>query len=503
MEKAKLKFIIENLGKIEYAEIELNKMTTIIGQNSTSKTYLSYMIYGFLHYILQINSYYMLNIEKKDREKFFGGVKQLGIQEPEILSDIEDKIIGYIESDTLIFQIDFSSFDNKISTFINDFAMFYSSIFAPHEIGFSPTNAPRLSVEVGTHASFKSLPFGGIYKKTITITKPKGSSIVDFNFSNPYSNFTKATISDVVAELVTSIIRGYLKKILPIPYIICSERSAISVFYGNIKNLANSIQWSKFDDNNRIQYVANKVLRHGNDLEDKSIQAFDGLYQQAMLDNITFFDDSLKNNKISSMFDNKQHKEIYSFIQKMGDGKYRVKKIADDENKLLYEVKNVGELEINAASSSIKSLYMLDAYIKKFAQKGDLLIIDEPELNLHPSNQRKIARLLAMLANNGIQIMFTTHSDYIMNEINNLTELSSLHEDTIVKICDKHKLNRDAVLGHEDINPYVTKKAKSTVKLEKCKKKNYRFIYEDFDKEIIDFAKLAKEIREHSNEANV
>lgn len=187
----------------------------------------------------------------------------------------------------------------------------------------------------------------------------------------------------------------------------------------------------------------------------------------------------------------------------MGDGKYKTKKITEDENKLLYEVKNVGELEINAASSSIKSLYMLDVYIKKFAQKGNLLIIDEPELNLHPSNQRKIARLLAMLANNGIQIMFTTHSDYIMNELNNLTELSSLPEETIVKICDKHKLNRTAVLNHEDINPYVTKKSKSTVKLEKCKKKNFRFIYEDFDKEIIDFAKLAREIREHSNEANV
>ena len=187
----------------------------------------------------------------------------------------------------------------------------------------------------------------------------------------------------------------------------------------------------------------------------------------------------------------------------MGDGKYKVKKITDDENKLLYEVKNVGEFEINAASSSIKSLYMLDAYIKKFAQKGDLLIIDEPELNLHPSNQRKIARLLAMLANNGIQIMFTTHSDYIMNELNNLTELSSLSENSIVEICSNNKLSRDAVLSHEDINPYVTRKAKSTVELKKCKKKNFRFIYEDFDKEIIEFAKLAREIREHSNEANV
>lgn len=506
MEKAKLKFTIENLGKIKHAEIELNKMTTIIGQNSTSKTYLNYMIYGFLHYLLQVNCYSsFLGVEKKERKFRYERLKRLGIQEPEILNIIEDEIMDYIQSDTLIFQIDFSLFASKVSSFLNGIAMLYSKIISTHEIGFSLTCMPSLSVALDNHASFESLPLGGIYKKNIKFTKPKNSLIVDFNFSNSYSNFTQATISDVVAELVTGIIRSYLRKILPDPYIICSERAAISVFYGNIKNLANTIQRSKFD-NNSIQYVANKTLRHEDDFEKTSIQAFEGLYQQAMLDNITFFDNSLKNLKIHnvhSIFDDKQNKEIYNFIQKMGDGKYKVKKITDDENKLLYEVKNVGELEINAASSSIKSLYMLDAYIKKFAQKGDLLIIDEPELNLHPSNQRKIARLLAMLANNGIQIMFTTHSDYIMNELNNLTELSSLSENSIVEICSNNKLSRDAVLSHEDINPYVTRKAKSTVELKKCKKKNFRFIYEDFDKEIIEFAKLAREIREHSNEANV
>lgn len=503
MEKAKLKFTIENLGKIKHAEIELNKMTTIIGQNSTSKTYLNYMIYGFLHYLLQINLYpFFLGLEKGERTTNYKKFKTLGIQEPEILNTIEDEITSYIQSDTLIFQIDFSLFARKISIFLNSIAMFYSKIISTHEIGFSLTCMPSLSVELDNHASFESLPLGGVYKKNIKFTKPKNSLLVDFNFSNSYSNFTQATISDVVAELVTGIIRNYFMKILPNPYIICSERSAIPVFYNNIKDLANTTQRSKFD-NNSVQYVANKVLRHDDDLDNKSIQAFEGLYQQAMLDNITFFDGSLKKINISSIFNDKQYKEIYSFIQKMGDGKYKVKKITDNENKLLYEVKNVGELEINAASSSIKSLYMLDAYIKKFAQKGDLLIIDEPELNLHPSNQRKIARLLAMLANNGIQIMFTTHSDYIMNEFNNLTELSSLSENSIVEICSNHKLSRAAVLSHEDINPYVTRKAKSTVELKKCKKKNFRFIYEDFDKEIIDFAKFAKEIRGYSNEANV
>lgn len=496
MEKAKLKFTIENLGKIKSATIELNKMTAIIGQNSTSKTYLNYMVYGFLQYMLHIETYHILDDTVPEE------VKQFGIKEPYILNSIKHKIIDYIESDTLVFQIDLSDFSDKISIFIDDMAKLYSLFIANFQIGLSYTCIPRLSAELLSYTPFKYSSFVGIYKKNIKFTKPKDSLIVDFNFSNSYSNFTRSTKSDIVNELVTGIVRGYLKSILPIPYIICSERAAISVFYNNIKNLANTTQQSRFN-NDSIQYVVNKFQRQENDNENKLVKEFDGLYQQAMLDNITLFDYSLKNSKTNSIFADKQYKEIYNFIQKMGDGKYKIKKTTENESKLLYEIKNVGELEINAASSSIKSLYILDAYIKKFAQKGDLLIIDEPELNLHPSNQRKMARLLAMLANNGIQIMFTTHSDYIMNELNNLTELSSLPENTIEQICNKYKLNKTAVLSHEDITPYVTKKTKSAVELKKCEKKDFRFIYEDFDKEILDFAKLAREIREHSNEANV
>ena len=63
-------------------------------------------------------------------------------------------------------------------------------------------------------------------------------------------------------------------------------------------------------------------------------------------------------------------------------------------------------------------------YLENQAQPGDLLMIDEPELNIHPKNQRKIARLLASLVNAGLRIVISTHSDYIVRELNNLLMLS-------------------------------------------------------------------------------
>ena len=51
-------------------------------------------------------------------------------------------------------------------------------------------------------------------------------------------------------------------------------------------------------------------------------------------------------------------------------------------------------------------------------------MIDEPELNLHPDNQRRIARLLARLVNLGIKVFITTHSSYIIKELNTLIMLN-------------------------------------------------------------------------------
>jgi predicted ATPase len=63
------------------------------------------------------------------------------------------------------------------------------------------------------------------------------------------------------------------------------------------------------------------------------------------------------------------------------------------------------------------------------AQEGDFIIIDEPELNLHPDNQRKIARWLVRVVNAGFKVMITTHSDYIIREFNNLIMLQTAKDD--------------------------------------------------------------------------
>jgi predicted ATP-dependent endonuclease of OLD family len=81
----------------------------------------------------------------------------------------------------------------------------------------------------------------------------------------------------------------------------------------------------------------------------------------------------------------------------------------------------------------------------------NMLIIDEPEINLHPKYQVMIARILAKIVNAGIRLIISTHSDYIIRELNNMIMLSSIKdEETISKLG----YTKDEVLLKDDLAPY-------------------------------------------------
>lgn len=80
------------------------------------------------------------------------------------------------------------------------------------------------------------------------------------------------------------------------------------------------------------------------------------------------------------------------------------------------------KLEISLASSMVKELAPLVFYLRYFAQPGELLIIDEPEMNLHPKAQVQVLEFLSMLVNAGLHILITTHSHNITDHLLNLTK---------------------------------------------------------------------------------
>ena len=71
--------------------------------------------------------------------------------------------------------------------------------------------------------------------------------------------------------------------------------------------------------------------------------------------------------------------------------------------------------------------YIAEVIISAFSCKpGDLLIIENPEIHLHPSAQSKFVEFLTFIASCGVQIVVETHSDHIYNGVR-----KEIHQDSI------------------------------------------------------------------------
>jgi predicted ATPase len=85
-------------------------------------------------------------------------------------------------------------------------------------------------------------------------------------------------------------------------------------------------------------------------------------------------------------------------------------------------------LDIIHAASMIKELTPLYLVIKELVTPGDFLIIEEPESHLHPGAQLRLLEIFAELANKGVKVIMTTHSDLMLRKTAQLTGQDKLKE---------------------------------------------------------------------------
>lgn len=92
----------------------------------------------------------------------------------------------------------------------------------------------------------------------------------------------------------------------------------------------------------------------------------------------------------------------------------------DDDGNVSVQVAKGLAIPLRMAASVAKTLAPLILTLRHKAQPADLLIIDEPELNLHPAAQIAFARIMARMINRGLRLLISTHSDNIIRELNNM-----------------------------------------------------------------------------------
>lgn len=139
--------------------------------------------------------------------------------------------------------------------------------------------------------------------------------------------------------------------------------------------------------------------------------------------------------------------------RKILKGDVRHEENAESESYPLFSYRPSGwkvSLPLMHASSMVSELAPVVLYLRHFVRPGDVLIIEEPESHLHPAMQVEFTRLLAAAVREGIRIIVTTHSEWILEELANLVSASELS-----KTMRKNLAGDDLALDEQEVGAWL------------------------------------------------
>jgi predicted ATPase len=410
-----MKIKVTHLGVLRQAELELGDMTIICGENNTGKTYATYALYGFLMFWKEAFS---VDVDVSLPRRL--------LEQGKVVLNLKD----YIKHAEAIVTKACAEYTPNLPT------VFGSSERRFRQTTFSINLLPQ---ELKPLSSF-SRTFRTAKREVFSISKePKSPNIeVTLLLAKDESSIPASQIGRAIGDAIQDILFNGL---FPVPFIASAERTGAAIF------------------RKELDFARNRLLEQMSTM-DRNLNPFDLLnrvysdYPLPVRRNVDFtrrLEDVAKKESFLS----KQHPELLNAFANIIGGEYRI--IRDG----LYFIPNSNKrlrLSMDESSSGVRSLLDIGFYLRHVAQPGNLLIVDEPELNLHPENQRLIARLFARLVNLGIKVFITTHSDYIIKELNTLIMLNQPNP-RMADVRRQEKYLGNELLNIDQLRVYVAQKS--------------------------------------------
>lgn len=458
-------FSFKKIGPVKKAELELGDLTIIAGRNNTGKSYLVYTLYGFLK-----------------MWDSWPGIQQFLTRNGQSRVGIPDmsKIARRLISDgTFVLDAHPVSLANQRKEVLRQLCLDFSEdaisqVFSSQSGNFDDAS---INIEVQDEEGFNV-----------------GSPVVTYQISGANSLKFEIKENQLVLVLDVSnrrkpppdleyiVAAGYLELLLaplfPEPFILSAERFGISLFYRELdftKNQLVDLLQKMGSDKDRDKYSPFFFI-------DRATSR----YALPIKDNIDYTRSLPERRKDKSEFFSAKP---FNHIKNMMDGYFSA---TGDELRFISKARGPDRsfnVPLHLASSSARGLSDLYFFLRHVAKRNHLLIIDEPESHLDTANQIRLARLLARLVRMGLKVLITTHSDYLIKEINNLIMLESDFEgrDAVLRSL---KYTDDDVLQRTSIRGYVAKDSG----LVPCEVDRFGINMPLFDDTIDDINRVANEL---------
>lgn len=380
-----MKISVKNLGTIKEGEISLDKdLTIFMGENNSGKSYMMYLNYGVLEGLSLINTGFV---------RQFGKIMELSTYITKLTNGIKINLKNILNK-----HLDICFKDIKESN-IDEF---YQMIFQ-HKINhleFDISNVEKIFLS-SSYEYFKKIEKSKlkIFSKNYTIN-------VDNEFITIFTEdeYNLEDITKSLARLILESIDSQKRYFVP------AERTAINMFYSDImkQKASESEDLIVINNTDEIKNKLEDLRREGKMLPYAPL---------ALMRYIQFAYDFRKHISNPST----EFADLATELEYLLGGGVGVSAFGDLQ---FQPTKQENQIPLYLASSLVKSWSGIVIYLRHLAQRGDILMIDEPEINLHPKTQILIARFLAKMINRGIRIIVSTHSDYILRELSTLIILN-------------------------------------------------------------------------------
>lgn len=371
---------ISNLGIIKEVSFDLEKKLSILcGPNNTGKTYLSYVIYSLCKQI------------------HYNGIKF-------------DTMPTFDEDNKCTLELDIKKVLEVINYTVDRCKGDFDSLF-----GISEEQAKSMFSKTIVQAIYN---VEELEPRLFTMEAEEVIYINDSKYKLTKNSETLTVQIELVKSdkpesglfwghyLVWYVYRFFAFYPLRGVFISPVERNSIFTFSKELSISRNNIidQLQKGGDINPIDFIMKSTNR----------------YPLAIADGLKISNDLVNLQKNRSPY----YELAESIESELLNGKLSV---TDKEELVFISNKSKNKkLPIHMTASIVKTLSSLIFYLKHQASSGDLIIIDEPEMNLHPDNQIVLTRLFARLMRHKFRLLISTHSDYIIREFNNLIMLNQM-----------------------------------------------------------------------------
>nr|WP_314044677.1 AAA family ATPase [uncultured Leptotrichia sp.] len=371
-----MKLTINNIGKLKNAEVVIDGITVITGENDTGKSTVGKVLWSVFNSFYKV--YEQIEKERIDfvNEQIYSYVKNLD-KSDNVKKKTLDMAIDIIQNYSIYYRNE-ENIKNYITEKFKENNYFVDAKVIEELTG-------DLYVVLGI--------------KSIEII----SSIIEQKLSTEFHDEIKNKNTESQEE--TSVELCIRNKILNF-----NIEEGINVAGEFVENLKGDID--DFDLATEAVFIDNPFII--DDIENIFEQKKKN-YRQHLVSKLYY---DRNENTVKKMYVNEKLEKIYKKLNSIASGKITIKNLD------VYYKDSKMEINAKNLSTGLKTF----AIIKMLLQNGTLeengtIILDEPEIHLHPEWQLKFAELIVLLQKEfGMHILLTTHSPYFLNAIEVFSE---------------------------------------------------------------------------------